>query len=125
MEYEIAKNKPIEICRCRYIKPLIIDANTVPVGACFDENVTEIINLDKWDVSQLTSLDGIFAGCQYLEHINGIRKWHNNVATLTSHMFTNCKLLSSEDQPIAPFGGPECDSHSLFITPEFEAHFLD
>ena len=54
-----------------------------------------IINNNKWDTSNVTTMSGMFYGCKALEFLPDISKWKTNKITDLSSMFEGCETLES------------------------------
>ncbi|WP_101671572.1 BspA family leucine-rich repeat surface protein [Bifidobacterium anseris] len=50
--------------------------------------------LAKWDVSQVTDMDGLFSNCTSLSDLSGLAKWDVGQVTNMSALFSNCSSLS-------------------------------
>lgn len=48
-------------------------------------------SIEKWDISGIKSMVGLFANITFNEHLNGIVKWDVSHVTSMSYMFDKCK----------------------------------
>ena len=58
-------------------------------------NCKHIIGLDKWDVYNITDFSNIFAYCTDLEEVRGIEYWNMSNAQNCRSMFKNCISLTT------------------------------
>ena len=57
--------------------------------------LTSLPNIDKWDMSQITDMKGMFDGCESLSQIPDISIWDTKNVTDMSSLFAGCELLTS------------------------------
>ena len=59
----------------------------------------EIIwNLNKWDISKILDMSGMFEDCQSLESLD-VSRWDIGSVTDISHMFDGCESLEGQRLP--------------------------
>lgn len=66
-------------------------------GAFHYMNCKHIIGLDKWDVSNITDFNNVFADCTDLEEVHGTEYWDMSSAQNCCGMFKNCMSLTTID----------------------------
>ena len=58
------------------------------------EYVAHIIGLEDWDVSKVTNMEGMFAGCQSFN--SDLSKWDVSSVTNMNNIFNECKKFNSD-----------------------------
>lgn len=68
------------------------------IGLIFSHlDVEEIEGLERWDVSNIMKMYGLFKGCEKLKNIKGIENWDVSNCDRFDDMFKDCKLLTNLD----------------------------
>ena len=69
--------------------------NNVGNGGIFDNTFFKYIDISGWDVSNVTNMSCMFAGCEKLESVGDISNWDVSKVTNMAYMFEDCEKLKS------------------------------
>ena len=80
----------------RYNINLRLKDNVTDLNKLFDSAIIYYLDLNKWDVSKVTNMYGMFSSCGHLISLE-ISNWDTGKVTDMSYMFSNCGSLTSLD----------------------------
>ena len=61
----------------------------------FEKTKFKYIDISDWDVSKVTDMVSMFAGCEKLESVGDISNWDVSKVTNMAYMFEDCEKLKS------------------------------